>query len=104
MTPAGTVLHKNARYIQYIQPVHSYTYSKLPKLYVTKTRGFVQWFRGRALDSRLREPGFESCAVVLKPWERFFTLHCSISLRYIHEYLAIDSGEYVYEQPARRIM
>ena len=27
----------------------------------------AQWLRGRALDSRLREPGFKSCAVVLKP-------------------------------------
>ena len=27
----------------------------------------AQWLRGRALDSRLREPGFESCAAVLKP-------------------------------------
>ena len=27
----------------------------------------AQWLRGRASDSRLREPGFESCAAVLKP-------------------------------------
>ena len=26
----------------------------------------AQWLRGRASDSRLREPGFESCAAVLK--------------------------------------
>ena len=57
-----------------------------------------QWLRGRASDSRLREPGFESCAVVLKPWANFFTLHCSSSLSCINEYLAIDSGGYVYEQ------
>ena len=29
---------------------------------------------GRASDSRLRGPGFESCAAVLKPWASFFTL------------------------------
>ena len=45
--------------------------------------------------------GFESCAAVLKPWASFFTLHCSSSLSCIHEYLAIDSGGYVYEQPLR---
>ena len=56
------------------------------------------WLRGRALDSQLREPGFKSCAVVLKPWSSFFTLHCSSSLSYINEYLAIDNGGYVYEQ------
>ena len=27
----------------------------------------AQWPRGRASVSRLREPGFESCAAVLKP-------------------------------------
>ena len=61
----------------------------------------AQWFRGRASDYRLREPGFESCAAVLKPWASFFTLHCSSSLSCIHEYLAIDTGGYVYEQPSR---
>ena len=61
----------------------------------------AQWLRGSASDSRLREPGFESCAAVLKHWASFFTLHCSNSLSYINEYLAIDSGGYVYEQPSR---
>ena len=61
----------------------------------------VQWLRGKASDSRLREPGFQSCAPVLKPWASFFTLHCSSSFSSINEYLAIDSGEYVYEQPSR---
>ena len=28
----------------------------------------TQWPRGRASDSRLREPGFESCATVFKTW------------------------------------
>ena len=51
---------------------------------------------GSAPDSRLRGPGFEFGAAVLKPWESFdFTLH-----RFTHcinEYLAIGSGGYVYE-------
>ena len=46
----------------------------------------AQWCR--APDSRLREPGFESCAAVLKP--SFFTLQRSLSC--INEYLAIYSG------------
>ena len=61
----------------------------------------AQWLRGRASDSRLREPGFESCVAVLKPWAIVFTLHCSSLLNCITEYLAIDSGGYVYEQPLR---
>ena len=61
----------------------------------------AQWLRGRALDSRLRDPGFESGAAVLKPWASLFTLHCSSLLSCINEYLAIDSGGYVYEQPSR---
>ena len=36
--------------------------------------GRVQWLRGRASDSRLREPGFESCAAVLKPLASLFTV------------------------------
>ena len=61
----------------------------------------AQWLRDRALDSRLREPWFESCAAVLKPWASFFTLHCPSSLSCINEYLIIYSGGYVYEQPSR---
>ena len=61
----------------------------------------AQWLRGRASDSRLREPGFESCAAVLKSWSNLFTLHCSSSLSCINEYLAIDNGGYVHEQPSR---
>ena len=52
----------------------------------------AQWLRGRASDSRLRGPGFESCAAVLKPWASFFTLHCSSSLSCMNEYLALDNG------------
>ena len=54
---------------------------------------------GRASDCRITEPGFEFCAGVLTPWESLFTLYCSSSLSCINEYLAIDSGLYVYEQP-----
>ena len=61
----------------------------------------MQWLKGRVPDSQLREPGFESCAAVLKPWASFFTLHCSSSLSCLTEDLAIDSGGYVYEQPSR---
>ena len=61
----------------------------------------VQWLRGRVSDSQIREPGFKSCAAVLKPWVHFYTLHCSSSLCCINEYLALDSGGYVYEQPSR---
>ena len=56
---------------------------------------------GIASDSRLREPRFEPCAAVLKPWASLFTLHCSSSVNCINEYLAIDNGGYVYEQPFR---
>ena len=61
----------------------------------------LQWLTGRASDSRLRELGFGSSVVVLQSWASFFTLHCSRSLSCIHEYLAIDSGGYAYEQPSR---
>ena len=44
-------------------------------------------------------PGFESCAAVLKPWASLFTLHCASSLGCINEYLATDSGGYLYKQP-----
>ena len=46
-------------------------------------------------------PGLESFAAMLKPLECLFTLHCSSSLSCVNEYLAIDSGGYVYEQPSR---
>ena len=52
----------------------------------------VQWLRGGASYSRLTGPGFESCAVVSKPWASFFNLHCFSSLRRVNEYLAIDGG------------
>ena len=57
----------------------------------------VQWLRGRALDSQLRGPGFESCAAVLKPWASFFTLHCSSLVSCVNEYLAIERGGCVYK-------
>ena len=38
---------------------------------------------------------------VLKPCASFFTLHCSSSISCINEYLAVDSGGYVYEHSLR---
>ena len=47
--------------------------------------------QGRASDSRLREPRFESCTAVLKTLAHFFTLHCSSSLSCIHRlYIVVD--------------
>ena len=37
----------------------------------------------------------------VKTLGKFLTLHCPSSLSCINEYLAIDSGGYVYEQPSR---
>ena len=37
----------------------------------------------------------------VKTLGKFFTLHCSSSISCINEYLAIDRGGYVYEQPSR---
>ena len=59
----------------------------------------AQWLGGRGSDFRLRELGFESCAAALKSWALFFT--CSSSLGCVNEYMAMDSGGYVYEQPSR---
>ena len=61
----------------------------------------AHWLRGTASGSQLRRPRLESYAAVLKPWASFFTLHCSSSLSCINEYLATDSGGYVYEQATR---
>ena len=60
----------------------------------------TQWFHGRALDSGVREIGFESPGIVLSNWASFSTPHCYISLSYMNEYLAIDRGGYLYEQPS----
>ena len=42
----------------------------------------AQWLKGSASNPRLslREPGFQSCIAVLKPWARFFTRHCPSSM------------------------
>jgi len=77
--------------------IYIYIYIRVISIYYIYIHR-VQWLRGRALDSRLREPGFESCAAVLKPWASFFTLHCSSSLSCLNEYLAIDNGGFMYEQ------
>ena len=65
----------------------------------------VQWHSGTvtqwhsaavawALDSRLREPGFKSCAA-MSLWPNCFTWYCSSSLSYTNEYLAIDIDGYL---------
>ena len=43
-----------------------------PRQELLSPSGRAQWIRGRASDSRLRGPGFESCAAVLKPWASCF--------------------------------
>ena len=57
----------------------------------------VQWPRGRASDYRLRK----SCAAVLNLGHVFVILHCSSSHSCMNEYMAIDSGGYLYAQPSR---
>ena len=61
---------------------------------ITKSR----WLRGRASHCRLRGPGFKSCAAL---GMTVFTLHCSSSVKFMNEYLAIDIGRYLYENPSR---
>ena len=39
---------------------------------------------------------FKSCAAVSNLGHVFLTLHCSNSLSFINEYLAIDNGGYLY--------
>ena len=51
----------------------------------------------RILD--YENPGSNPVPRCLKPLACLFTLYCSSSLSCINEYLAIDSGRYVYEQP-----
>ena len=46
----------------------------------------------KASDSRLREPGLESCAAM----SNVFTLYCSNSLSCMNISLAIDSGAYLF--------
>ena len=89
------VLHINAVHYTKLYTMLSYTTTTV--LYSTR----VQWRRGRASDSRLRGPWFESCAAVLKMWTSFFTLHCTSSLSYINEYLTVDISGYMYEQSSR---
>ena len=64
--------------------------SLLPLYLAVIDNGSVQWLGGRASDSRLRGPGFGSCAAEFKNLGHvFFTLHCSSSLSCINKYLAI---------------
>ena len=56
----------------------------------------VEQTRAGALDPRLREPGFKSCAALIYPGQLFFTLRCYGSLGCMNAYLAIDSGGYLH--------
>ena len=57
---------------------------------------------GVELRTLLREPRFESCAAKLNLWGIcFFILHYSSSLSCMNEYMATNSGKYLYEQPSR---
>ena len=58
----------------------------------TETGNNTQWSGVKLSNSRLRGPGFEFCAVGLKPWASFFTQHCSNSFSCMNVYLVIDSG------------
>ena len=69
--------------------------------YTNTIQTHVERYGSGVEHSRRPEPWFKSCAAMLKPWACFFILHCSSSLSCINEYLAIDSGGYVYEQPSR---
>ena len=61
-----------------------YTYVTSLTRRASREKRRTQWFRGRASDYRLREPGFESFAAVLKPWASFFIVHSSSSLSCIN--------------------
>ena len=61
----------------------------------------AEWLRGRASDPPLRGPVFESCAAMSNLGHVSFTRHCSSSLSCMNEYLAVDNGGYLYEQPSR---
>ena len=69
----------------------------LPVKTVTNTR--YKLYRcgvvGRALDSRLRNRGFKSCAAVSNLRQVVFTRHNFSSLSYTTEYLAVYSGGYL---------
>ena len=79
----------------YCNSSHGYKY-RIYGMYRT------QWLRGHSfgLSSKRTRVRILGCSV--KILDKFvFTLHCSSSLSCINEYLAIDSGGYVYEQPSR---
>ena len=90
----GRVSRVGLMHLPMIDPMHYLMSSLVSSQFCALTdvcdSVYAQWLRGRASDSRLREPGFESCAAALKPWERLLTLHSSSSLGSINEYLAID--------------
>ena len=56
---------------------------------------------GRASDSRRREPEIDPVLQCEHLGQVCFTTHCSSSLICIDDYLAKDSGGYLYEPPSR---
>ena len=65
-----------------------------PLIYICR----ALWLRGRVSVSLLR--GSELNPLMVKHWASYFNLHRSSSLSCVNEYLAIDSGGYVHEQPS----
>ena len=50
-----------------------------------------------------KNPSLNLCRHV-GPWTSSFTLHCSNSLTYMNDYLAIDSGEYLWTNSLCRLI
>ena len=59
---------------------------------------------GRTSDSRLREPGFEYFAAVSNSGQVVFILHCPSSPSCMNEYVALDSGGYLYTNGLRALI
>ena len=101
-----TLLHYQAAGLLHYQAMllHYQVVVTLSGVFITLSTNYtncrVQQLSARASDSRLREPGFESCAAVLKCCARLCTLICTSSVSCINEFLTIESGGYMYEQPS----
>ena len=62
----------------------------------------AQWLRGRSSDSRLRGPGFESYAAVLKPSLHKFFHSTLFQFTQLYKWVpGCRQWWYVYEQPSR---
>ena len=77
----------------------TYRQNSLSSQYVKFTNLVVaQWNGFRLSTKRTRVPVLWCC---VKPSTCFFTRHWSSSLSCMNEYLAVDSGGYLYKQPSR---